>query len=182
MSSDGYFESDIDDSALEQINAIEAAALKSPPTPPVPKAKTTRQALPQKEASFYDLTFDFDEDALQQINNIEEGAYQGKRLGPSKAIYQTTLFGDILPTQPAKPPSLVARTKSSSRDIFAIQPQKKKEWDHTSFTQSGSKQSKGKSKKRSPDEEEGEETVEFEQFPAPFVSGECYISPNITLY
>lgn len=184
MSSDGYFEGhDFDDAAFEQLDAIEAALLTPAHTQPtsVQPPQTTAVTL-AKEASFYDLTFDIEDNDLEKLDNFIEDAYQGKArpvAGPSRTMsretLQTNLHGDILSSTPStKPKSQSQRPKSTPRNPFGQQASKTKQWDQTAFAKSGLKSGrpKGKAKtKASLDNDEGgEEEVEFEQFPAPFVS------------
>jgi ATP-dependent DNA helicase MPH1 len=133
-----------------------------------------------KERSLYDLTFDIDDEELQRLDEFIEDTYQGKAqpvAGPSRrtaiATHQTTLFGDVLPSESnsAKPRSQIKRTKSTPRNPFGQQAPKTKQWDQTAFAKTGLQRgkSKGKGKARLDDDDE-EELVEFEQFPAPFVS------------
>ncbi|KAJ7492863.1 hypothetical protein FB451DRAFT_1219867 [Mycena latifolia] len=169
MSSDGYFdEDDLDDAALEQLDAIEAVHSRPPPP---------------REASLDvdDFTFgDIDERELERLDTFIEDTYQGRAqpvAGPSRTAshgtLQTTLFGEVLPPEaPKAPRAQMQRTKSAPRNPFGQQAPKTKKWDHTAFAKSGLKRgkSKGKGKAAYNDEEEEEEPVEFEQFPAPFVS------------
>ena len=64
------------------------------------------------------------------------------------------------------------RTTSTQRNLFGQQARKMKKWDQTTFAKSGVKQAKpkDKGKQRAGDDESDGEHVEFEQFPAPFVS------------
>ncbi|KAJ7042488.1 hypothetical protein C8F04DRAFT_1076096 [Mycena alexandri] len=172
MSSDGYFEDDdgfeIDDAALQQLDAIEAAHTRAPP--------------PAREPSLEvdDFTFgEIDEREFERLDNFIEDSYQGTAqpvAGPSKTssrgTLQTTLFGQVLPPSPPKVPRPQNQgPRPPPRNPFGQQAPKTKKWDHTAFAKSGAKRSKSKGKGRAnDDEEEEEETVEFEQFPAPFVS------------
>ena len=65
----------------------------------------------------------------------------------------------------------MSRTNSSVRSPFAGRPKKTKQWDHTAFAKYGWKKPKGKGKASFDDgedeEEDVDEPVEFEQFPAP---------------
>lgn len=175
MSSDGFFEGDdLDDAAFDELDAIEAAALKLPSRPP--SAPTT------EDDSFGCLTLDLDENDLRKLDDFESDAYNGKTqsiAGPSlsrtgSATHQTTLFGDILPsssTAPGRP--RIQRVRSVPRDPFAKRMQKTKVWDQTAFAKTGLKSGKSKGKgKASYEVDEQEEEVEFEQFPAPFIPGE----------
>ncbi|KAJ6604410.1 hypothetical protein DFH09DRAFT_1122594 [Mycena vulgaris] len=171
MSSDGYFDDDaLDAAALKQLDAIEAAHSRPPPT---------------REASFDvdDFTFgDIDEGELERLDTFIQDTYQGRAqpvAGPSRTsshgTLQTTLFGEILPASaPKAPRTQLQRTKSMPRNPFGQQAPKTKKWDQTAFAKSGMKRAKAKGKGRTAynndDEEEEEEAIEFEQFPAPFIS------------
>lgn len=181
MSSDGYFDGDdeFDAAAFAQMDAIEAAYVASNPSrapsistntvaPTVIKPKT-----PTKEASFYDLTLDLDEEEMGKLDAFIAESYASMEKPKSRigSMRQTTLCGDILPSTPqsSKPgPSRgIARTASSPRNIFGSKQKKTKVWDQTAFAKTGQKK---KGKGRRFDESEEDEPVEFEQFPAPFVS------------
>ncbi|KAH9487144.1 ATP-dependent DNA helicase mph1 [Psilocybe cubensis] len=189
MSSDGYFEGDddLDLSALQQLDAIEAAHF-SPrkteqqqhiSTSPIPPAKTSRKS--SSDSSFYDLTFDVDETDLAKLDTFIEDSYAGKAqpvAGPSKIartssknMLQTTLFGDVLPpsssVNPNKPSRSQAEKPQTERRLFGQQAPKTKRWDQTAYAKSGTRKSKGKGKEN---HDSDEENVEFEQFPAPFIS------------
>jgi ATP-dependent DNA helicase MPH1 len=189
MSSDGYFEGEIDGDILEQLDAIEAAHF-SPKKPPLARPPV------RQDSSFdeFNVTFDIDDSELQRLDTFIEDAYQGKagpvagqsklRQPPNKCTVQTTLFGGILPN-PA-PRSRTQSNVSSSRtqtqhsnstprNPFGQQAPKTKTWDRTAFAKSGVKSGKGKGKalfNDDNDEEQEDDEVEFEQFPAPFVSSE----------
>jgi ATP-dependent DNA helicase MPH1 len=149
---------------------------------------------------FDDSTFDVDEAELQRLDTFIEDAYQGKAApvaGPSrissgttKGKLQMTLFGDVLQPQAsssrAKATSSSVRLPAPKRSQFGQQAPKTKVWDRTAFAKTGWKKPaviKGKGKGKASfgydgeDDEEGEEfadeedeEMEFEQFPAPFVS------------
>jgi ATP-dependent DNA helicase MPH1 len=188
MSSDGYFDSDnFDDAIFEQLDAIEAAHLSPGKDRTLNHAPDHAVKPVTKESSFYDLTFDIDEDELQRLDEFIEDSYQGKAqpvAGPSRSTsrntHQTTLFGNILPQDPTpnKPRSQIQRTKSTPRNPFGQQAPKTKVWDQTVFAKTGLKQGKAKGKgkakakaKYDDDDDDDEEMVEFEQFPAPTVTG-----------
>lgn len=194
MSSDGYFDSDgLDGDAFEALDAIEAAALLPPAKVPNHRVKTPEVITAPSAAnvSVYDLTFEIDENDLEKLDGFIEDAYQGKAqpvAGFSRtnsAKHQTTLFGDILPspTLSTKPRSRLQKTKSVPRSPFEQQPPKTKQWDHTAFAKSGLKRgnAKGKRKMTNDDEEKEESDVEFEQFPAPFISRELSFCPSSTI-
>jgi len=207
MNSDDYFdgEDDFDASALQQLDAIEAAhfspqkqSTSLPTSPFVPTTAASHRPPLGHEASFGDISFDFDERNLAQLDNFIEDAIVGKAqpvAGPSKPtrtasgnMLQRTLFGDVLPPPLTnKPPSSnkvrsqMERTKSVQNNPFGQQAPKTKSWDQTAFSKTGVRQSKqrankkGKGKAREGDvEDSGDEEVEFEQFPAPFINSESF--------
>lgn len=126
MSSSDYFDDELDEGFLDELDAIETSHTKSPleplapqtskpststskPTIPVPKAPASRELRKTTtlESDDYDLTFDYDESELQKLDGVIEDAYQGKvapttvtarssAFAPSKGGLQTTLFGDVL--------------------------------------------------------------------------------------
>ncbi|KAF8895043.1 hypothetical protein CPB84DRAFT_1816042 [Gymnopilus junonius] len=192
-SDDGYFDGvdDLDESALQQLDAIEAAhfspSKSAPPQAPRPPLRS--------DSSSYDLSFDVDEAELAKLDTFIADSYDGKArpvAGPSTLtrtssnnMLQTTLFGDVLPPPPPssntnKPRSQLERTKSTPRNPFGQQAPKTKTWDQTAFAKSGIRKpkTKGKGKQKAnydEDEQDGEE-VEFEQFPAPFVPGKLLLA------
>lgn len=192
MSSDGYFEDDIDTSLLNELDALEAADFSSSKNSLEPFSKAPPLAK-QDTSEYFDDTFEVDDSELLRLDNFIEDAYQGKAApvaGPSnvarmnsKGMLQTTLYGEVL-TQPApsnKSKGTSSRSgqmqrSTSKRNAFGQQAPKTKMWDRTAFAKSGWKKSandsKGKGKGRAQEHEEGEgdEEMEFEQFPAPFVS------------
>lgn len=199
MNSDDYFADDLDSGILNQLDIIEAAhrpklthnppACNLPKSLPLPKAIPPPKPAPPKriepEDSYTDLTLDIDEAELQRLDSFIDAAYRGQAAPvtgpgnaarpPSKSAVQTTLFGDIArpsaSTSKTSPASRgpMQRSKSDHRNPFGQQAPKTKQWDHTAFAKSGWKKSKSKGK--SNEDEQEEEVVEFEQFPAPFVSG-----------
>lgn len=128
-----------------------------------------------------DLSLDLDDVDLQRLDSFIDAAYKSQAApvaGPSnvsrplsKGSFQTTLFGDVLPRNEPSPASRgpMQRSKSDRRNPFGQQAPKTKQWDHTAFAKSGWRKPKGKAVDE--DEQEEEKAVEFEQFPAPFVSG-----------
>lgn len=214
MSSDDYFDDELDSAILQQVDAIEAAHTQSvaarPPPPPPPKASTPRRAPPKaappppaREVIDVDDSYDFDafeinDDDIQAFDKACNDALNGKPptpvAGPSKpalqrttsgAAVQMTLFGEVAANQSPSRGSgalgtrqTVQRQASTANNLFTGKPNKTKKWDHTAFAKSGWKKpktAKGKEKAGSFDygdeeEFEEEEEVEFEQFPAPFIS------------
>ncbi|KAG8220105.1 P-loop containing nucleoside triphosphate hydrolase protein [Butyriboletus roseoflavus] len=198
MNSDDYFPDDLDSGILNQLDVIEAAhcpkLTHNPPTRHAPKSFSAPKPVPpskpappkriEKEDSYMDLTLDIDEADLQRLDSFIDAAYKGRAdpvagpsnagRPPSKGSVQTTLFGDIVhpPTSTSKASPIsrgpTQRSKSDHRNPFGQQAPQTKQWDHTEFAKSGLKKSKSKGK--SNEDEQAEEVVEFEQFPAPFVS------------
>jgi ATP-dependent DNA helicase MPH1 len=178
MSSDGYFDDSLDEAAFAQLDAIEAAytsssngiqATTSKPASAISRPLPLKSV--SKEDSFYDVTLDLDDEDFEKLDNIILDSYTGREKPLSGPTRQMTLFGDVLPntTQGNKPPLRKAsqRTASMPRNSSGSKPKKTKIWDQTAFAKSGQKKkAKGKLFE---DEEEEEERVEFEQFPAPFV-------------
>ena len=185
MSSDGYFEDDIDAAALEQLDSIEAAYFF--PTNSLTSDPSGHNSAPRSlalEDSFGDLTFDIDERELERIDNFVEDAYLANEaavISPSdrsRISGQTTLFGDVLAPKGGNKKTSLRRSKPSPRSPFGQQVPQTKQWDRTAFAKSGMKSGKPKTKRKvisddAREEEEDDESFEFEQFPAPFVSGQC---------
>ncbi|KAF8640347.1 hypothetical protein AX17_000019 [Amanita inopinata Kibby_2008] len=198
MNSDEFFD-DIDDAVLEQIDAIEAAALSKPKhgtsTPPnathaasltgtitqsVHRVSTRNPSEIAQEDSLIDFSFNIDESELQKIDTLIEDSYKGmvqpvagsSRAGPMTR--QTTLDGGFVVSsqKPSSTRATLPRSKSSSKNPFGQQAPKTKKWDRTEFAKTGLKPQKKRKRKADEDDskEEEMEDVEFEQFPAPFVS------------
>ncbi|KAG1777424.1 hypothetical protein EV702DRAFT_1103196 [Suillus placidus] len=189
MSSSDYgFDDELDSAILNELDIIEAAhrsPRRNPPKPPPPAAKAPEPL--DEEDSFFDLPLEIDDAELQRLDTFIDAVYKGNAqpvAGPSnharppssKNIVQRTLFGDVAqPTasssrqSPTKRSSL-QRTKLSPRKPFGQQAPQTKQWDHTVFAKSGWKKPKTVKGKGRDDGDDDEEHVEFEQFPAPFVS------------
>lgn len=196
MSSDGYFEDDIDSAFLEQVDAIEAAHVSKQPSS-VASSSTlvsvpTSKAPPPKPKEVIEIddddfddsyaAFDIDEEQLRhfdEICNVQAATTAPSSRKPvsrfnSKGKVQTTLFGEIaVQNAPSNKGSgsSAQRTASNSR-IPIARPKKTKQWDRTAFAKSGWKKPKGKAKasfdgEDEEVEEEWDEPVEFEQFPKP---------------
>lgn len=190
MSSDGFFEDDIDQSFLNELDAIEASNYQPTNPQPPPKAPPLTR---HDTSDYFDETFDVDDTELQRLDNFIEDAYQGKAApvaGPSnlgrtnsKGMVQTTLFGGVLPertssskTKGAPSSSRTLQRVTSKKKAFGQQAPKTKVWDRTAFAKTGWKKGpkgdKGKGKAVDDGERDDwdeEEPEEFEQFPAPFV-------------
>ncbi|KAF7793155.1 hypothetical protein EIP86_004264 [Pleurotus ostreatoroseus] len=224
MSSDEYFDDELDSAFLQQFDIIDAqhrngtlntgSTSKPSPKPPPPAApplrtttkvsataQKTREVITLDDSDEYgEFDIVINEDALRAIDQACDAALaKGKqkpaaptagpsRRGPvsrtnSRVTIQTTLDGGVL-TQPSpskKAPNssrspLRRRTSSTGNNVFRGKAKKTKQWDHTAFAKSGWKQpknAKGKEKAFGSFEDEEmyeEEEMEFEQFPAPFVS------------
>ncbi|KAG1841332.1 P-loop containing nucleoside triphosphate hydrolase protein [Suillus subalutaceus] len=167
MSSSDYgFDDELDSAVLNELDIIEAAhrpPLRNPPKPPPPAPKAPKPL--DEEDSFFDLSLEIDDTELQRLDTNHA------RPPSSKNTVQRTLFGAVAqPTasssrqSPSKRSSL-QRTKSSPRKPFGQQaPQ-------TRHQAGKAKDRQGQGKN---DGDDDEENVEFEQFPAPFVSvGHC---------
>ncbi|KAK0208528.1 hypothetical protein DFS33DRAFT_1459264 [Desarmillaria ectypa] len=181
MSSDGFFsDDDIDDAFLKELNAIEAAHF-SPPKAARPVAPPTVD-----EDDSFNLTFDFNEENFRKVDQDVMKSYQRQssdmastRKSSSLGHLQTTLFGEVLPSRASssKPKAAQQRAQSTSKNPFGQQAPKTKYWDHTEFAKSGLKSSKNKDKGKGkgkasfdfPEGEDFDESLEFEQFPAPFI-------------
>ncbi|EMD36709.1 hypothetical protein CERSUDRAFT_123790 [Gelatoporia subvermispora B] len=203
MSSDDYFNDELDSTFLNQVDAIEAAHTqphKQPASeqtrapPPAGRPATSREVIELSDTDNFDsFDIDLDDAELQRIDEIcrtQTGQATSSSLRPiagpsntvqrrpSKNAVQTTLFGDPVHDVAVKPRSNGAtslqRTASSSRIQPAGRSRKTKQWDHTQFAKTGWKRGKSKGKEKGKasfeGEDEDEEGMEFEQFPAPFVS------------
>ena len=186
MSSDGYFDGDdFDADALAQIDAIEAVHF-SPKKRTGHSSTNDRSRPPMNEDSFDDISFNVNDSELRKLDAFIKESYEGISApvaGPSRTfartssnnMVQTTLFGGVADQQPtnntnkARPD--LQRTNTTQRNLFGQQARKTKKWDQTAFAKSGVRPPKSKGKGRVDDEDELEdEPLEFEQFPAPFVS------------
>ncbi|KAJ7071266.1 P-loop containing nucleoside triphosphate hydrolase protein [Mycena amicta] len=153
MSSDYEFDDDfsLNDAAIQEIDAIER--LTQTVAPPSPKSDD-------------DFTFgDIDESELARIDNFIEASYNGTAqpvAGPSR-LQQTTLYGDVLPPQEEE-------GRPVARAPFGRQPSKTKKWDQTKFLKTGQKKRRANGKRGGADNDSPEEEVEFEQYPAPFIT------------
>ncbi|KAF9270443.1 P-loop containing nucleoside triphosphate hydrolase protein [Marasmius fiardii PR-910] len=164
MDSDDYFnDTDLDEDALNEIDAIEAAHTQ-------PSTASLNPKLPTDEDSSFDDSFDFDVEILDKalaeaeanIQPLASTTYPLPTRTSSKGTLQTTLYGGVLPVEtPTSKKQPVRLGSTSSRAQ-----QRRKKWDHTEFAKSGWK--KGKSKGKAAEDDVEEEAVEFEQFPAPF--------------
>ncbi|KAG8902061.1 3'-5' DNA helicase [Tulasnella sp. 403] len=131
-------------------------------SPPSPVLKPRPQPIDlTNDFDEYDDTFDMDDATLAELAAIET-QYSRNPSGwkPPSTTRQTTLRGEVLAPE--------ASTASSSHHPYGQRARKTKVWDRTAFAKTG-KMKKGKGK-NSVEEDDGGEEVDFEQFPAPFVS------------
>lgn len=98
MSSSDYFDDDLDEGFLDELDAIEASNIQ-PPSKPLAPARTSKPSASTSkpatsapkspaarkigktttlESDDYDMTFDYDESELQKLDGVIEDAYQGK--------------------------------------------------------------------------------------------------------
>lgn len=175
---------------------------QKPPRPPSP-ARTVIDVDDSYDYDF-DTLNDIDLQAFDKACNEASSSNKTTQPAPARskpalnrttsaATVQMTLFGGVAQAStaltshgPSSSRSTMQRNNSNVNNLFTGRPNKTKKWDHTAFAKSGWKKpktTKGKEKARSfddgpEDEWEEEEEVEFEQFPAPFISLGC-VSRNI---
>ena len=199
MSDYDYFEGDDLDSAfLNEVDAIESSYKAKnhingnqqyiQPQVPAPNLPSRPRALaPAESSDDYDMSFNVDASELDRLDKFISESYAGRAqpfAGPSKQTRQTTLDGRTLPQSTPKSSlgNTLSRTVSHRNSLGSKdKAQKTKTWDHTAFAETGFLKTKGRRKGKGKqvdcdEEEEGDEPVEFEQFPAPFVPGE---SPSL---
>lgn len=164
MSSDGYFDGEMDSAFFNEIDAIEVAYMAPKPSNPPPTN------IPDSDD--FDMSMSFDDAEFEQLDLFIEDSLNGKAApiaGPSH-LKQTTLWGQA-PPEPSTTKRLSKPVSRTASTPFGKPARKTKEWDRTAFAKSGWKKPKGKGKAGDgEDGEEEEEEVEFEQFPAPFVT------------
>ncbi|KAI0271516.1 hypothetical protein BC834DRAFT_859979 [Gloeopeniophorella convolvens] len=191
-SPDAYWgDDDLNSAILTGLAAFEAnhAASTSRRTPEPASAPAPARPPPQPLAAadsddFFDLTLDFDASDLKQLDDAIEKDIQRKTGSSTNAsssrtfsrttsvTRQTTLFGDVLPadSSPSKRAASSRRDTAQNRSPVRTVNRKIKKWDHTAFAKTGKKRKsvKGKEKEASDGEADGDDDVEFQQFPAPF--------------
>ena len=138
---------------------------------------------PEYDDFFEPLNLDIED--LQKLDAVIENDY--RRMGaasksPSSSTFGRSLsgrrtIGGVLSPRSSSPKEL-NEPSSSCQGMPQRSPEhstdrKVKKWDHTAFAKTLAKTgTKGKTKAIKLDEDAGEEdTVEFEQFPAPFAAG-----------
>ncbi len=205
MSSDGYFDDELDSAFLQAVDAIEAAHTSPQPKRPLAVPRSLPSEVIHVDDSYDFDSFDVDDDGFAMIDQIcndalskdkqytapprnSNGISSSSR--PTKATVQTTLFGGVAkqPTQggssgASSSKSTLQRRTSSSNNVFTGRLQKTKKWDHTAFAKTGWKKAKSAKEKgkatsfqdwdAGEEDDDDEEPVEFEQFPAPFISIGC---------
>jgi ATP-dependent DNA helicase MPH1 len=186
MSSDGYFDDDpLDVAALDQIDAIAAAHFESPNSkgtssvllPPRPDSPP----IVISDKSEFDATFEVDDNVLATLDHFIEDALKGNAQpvpGPSnpttgpKGGRQMTLFGDVFQDDGASSSKTAGKARQP-RNGPGHPPRQTKTWDHSAFAKTGWRKPKAaKEKSNDRADEEDEEELEFEQFPAPVAFGE----------
>jgi ATP-dependent DNA helicase MPH1 len=189
-----YWDDDeLNSAVLNELAAIEASQVASTSKPNVRKSPPSTVPPPLTVADsddLFDLTFDVGAQDLQQLDAAIEKDYKRQTSSISKSPLsrtvarslsgrQTTLLGDVLSPEssPSKKPPSSRRGAQQRRSPTRPINRTPKKWDHTAFAKTGRRRNVGKGKgKENLDEEEGEEdTVEFEQFPAPFIPGELVV-------
>ncbi|THH27023.1 hypothetical protein EUX98_g7162 [Antrodiella citrinella] len=192
MSSDDYFDGEVDSAFLNEVDAIEAAhvsprkrtAYKSPvkSVPRIPPRQVIEIADSDED---YDVS-GFNDDALLAFDEVCAAQPANARASTSArpmirrssmGTIQTNLFGQVVSQEAssskAGPASRkpMSRTTSTVHNPLANRSKRTKQWDHTVYAKYGWKKSKGKEKASFDGEEdeemEMEDAVEFEQFPAP---------------
>ena len=194
MSSPSHYwdDEEFNSTVLNELAAIEAGQVPSTSKPTIRKPSPNLGPTPLTVADsddLFDLTFDLDVQELEKLDAAIANDYRrnadSTSKSPSSATAaltrpfsgrQVTLFGDVVSprTSPSKKPQTsrgsVHQRKSPTRPVN----RQKKKWDHTAFAKTGRRRraGQGKGKENQDEERDEEEVVEFEQFPAPFVSGE----------
>ncbi|KAI0082224.1 P-loop containing nucleoside triphosphate hydrolase protein [Panus rudis PR-1116 ss-1] len=190
MSSDGYFDDELDSAFLKEVDAIEAAHTGQQSSTIIShntqsRASDTRARHDVIEIDDEDDSFGVFEVNADELRHFDEVCKNGapvastsKQNKPhsrtsSRGTVQTTLFGEVAVQNagPSRATTTVAlqRTHSDSR-IPTGRQKKTKKWDHASFAKSSRTRLKGKGKLQQDagEEEEGwDDPVEFVQFPAP---------------
>lgn len=192
MSSDDFFDDELDSAILKEVDAIEAAAIadfssrneKINPPSTVGQQQRTRSTPVVIDLSDSEEfgSFALDDAQLQQIDRICAHHFSNSRDKPvasssriglaqrssSKCSLQTTLFGEILQPGVTVPKKTFQRTHSKAPPR---EERRTKQWDHTAFAKTGWRAAgKRKGLFDGEDEENHEDEIEFEQFPAPIVS------------
>lgn len=198
MSSDGYFEDDLDPAFLQQVDAIEAAYVASHMASPsiLASAPASKQP-PSKHRDVIEIdddddddvsddsyaAFDIDEEQLKhfdEVCNVQISTPSTSKKPISQwnskgTVQTTTLFDEIavqkIPTSKSNTSS--AQITMSGSGIRIGRPKRTKQWDRTASAKTDWKKPKGKVKaslcEEEEKDEEWEEPVEFEQFPTPEV-------------
>ena len=190
MSSDDYFDDELDSAFLNEVEAIEAAHSSS-----IPSARTTGQQRPPTRnpappppppppppqvINIDDSEDDFDisginEDALQVFDRVCAAQNAQTSTSTSKptsrkssmGTVQMNLFGQIVSNDASSSKAgsssrkPISRSNSSARNLFGSRSKKTKQWDHAAFAKNGWKKPKGKGKASfDGDEEEEEEELD----------------------
>jgi ATP-dependent DNA helicase MPH1 len=168
---DEYFNS-LDDAALAEVNALEAAHNAQQHNSPN-RTESTKDASKAQSLSDTESEFEFEEVSMniEDMKRLEEAASNRvKQLGPPRWIApvtnmstarQTNLFGEVLDKQPQS-------QQTQHRPAFGQKLRKTKVWDQSAFARTGwrstkpSKGGKGKGKAVDKDEIGEEEYVDLE--------------------
>lgn len=160
---------EFNDEILAQLDAIDAAhatqSASAAPTQSTSTAMRDNQPQPADDDDF-DMTFDIDDSILDAIDPPVPST--SAQPAPPRTLARTT--SQTVQTTLTGEPFNAAGSSNKPRAMpKAGKFSKTKKWDHTAFAKSGqrSKKKKGEGKVNN----DHEETVEFEQFPAPFVPG-----------
>lgn len=204
MSSDDYFDGDMDSAFLQQVDELEAAHTQKQQAPSrtLSAPGPSHQVIELDDSDEFDV-FDIGEADIKAFDltcsNVPSSSRpisNNTRLSrhSSMGTVQTTLFGGIVAQKPVsntsnKLSSSTLSTRPPNSDRDRQRPKKTKQWDHTAFAKTGWKnpKPKGKGKQKGFENEEQEENedwdspTEFEQFPAPQVSV-AYVSNSSSLY
>jgi ATP-dependent DNA helicase MPH1 len=197
-----YWDDDeLNSAVLNGLAAIEASQVASTSKQIICKSKSPSKTMPPSltvadSDDLFDLTFDVDVQDLQQLDAAIESDYKRQAGSTSKSPLsgavprslpgrQTTLLGDVLSSEdsPSKKPLSSRRRTHQRKSPTRPVNRKTKKWDHTAFAKTGTRRNVGKKKgKENVTEEQEEDAVEFEQFPAPFIPGEVIVqAPSMLL-
>ncbi|OBZ79668.1 hypothetical protein A0H81_00569 [Grifola frondosa] len=178
MSSDDYFEDELDSAFLNEVDAIEAAHVSPPKAKSISYTKrpsrrpaTTPDVIEIEDSDDFG-DFSLDDAAFQQIDQVCADKY--------RELHQQGVSN----VQPIAGPSKGKLTRTASKgaqmtlfgDLGYPSREKTKQWDHTAFAKTGWRKpkestekevGKGKGKLVKNDDDE---PLEFEQFPAPVFS------------
>lgn len=156
---DDFFDAEIDESFLNEVNALDSNVAAT-------NLKTTSKPSPTRRNS--DHEFDDDFSFPSEVELVAAAAERRFNQGTSRSR-QTTLTGSVLPYSPVK-------EKPQANTPFGQKARKTKIWDKTAFAKTGwrstkAKDKKGKGKASAADNEDGEMEVQIDDLSAPFMPG-----------